>query len=310
MQNTNQENHFVISTDVTRALAMHQPVVALESTVITHGLPYPENLNLARNMEETVRAQGAVPATVAVLDGQILIGVNDLQLERLAQATGMLKISTRDFAPAIAQRLSGGTTVAGTMLAASHAGIRVFATGGIGGVHRRMAGVPGSDFDISTDLTQLARIPMVVVCAGAKAILDLPATLEVLDTYGVPVVGYGSPYFPAFYSRSSGLKTSACVERPEEAANIARAHWGLGQQTAVLVTVPPPEGAALKNEEVEGAIHAALAELEAKKVRGQEVTPYLLSRVSELTKGASLQVNLALLLNNAGVAAQIAQYLR
>jgi len=313
-----------LSREITRALSAGAPIVALESTVITHGLPYPENLQLAQNMESTVREQGATPATVAILDGNVYIGLNTSQLERLAQGKDTRKISVRDFAPAITQKASGGTTVAGTLAAAHAARLRVFATGGIGGVHRQatmgsdhLAGkgrqmqveptrTPEHPFDISTDLTQLARTPLVVVCAGAKVILDLPATLEMLETLGVPVLGYQTDEFPAFYSRRSGLPVSARAETPLEIAEIAQTHWQMGFNGAVLVANPPPEGHALSPEAVDGAIQQALGEAQAQGVRGQGVTPFLLKRVSELTGGDSLRANLALLLNNAQLAAQIA----
>ncbi|MCU0486678.1 MAG: pseudouridine-5'-phosphate glycosidase [Anaerolineales bacterium] len=271
---------------------------------ITHGLPYPENLQLARDMESEVRQQNAVPATVGVVDGRIYVGLDESQHEHLATGQGMVKVSVRDFAPAMVGGRSGGTTVAGTLLAANLAGLKVFATGGIGGVHRN------APFDVSTDLIGLSRTPLVVVCAGAKAILDIPATLEVLETYGVPVIGYQTDDFPAFYSRSSGLPVSARVDSPEQVAQIAQAHWGLGLPSAVLVCVPPPEEVALPIEAVAGAIDQALAEAQAAGIHGQAVTPFLLQRVGELTHGNSLRTNLALLRNNARVAAQIAQYLR
>ncbi len=297
---------FSISAEISHALATDLPVVALESTVITHGLPYPENLRLAQDMENEVRAAGAIPATIAVIEGKVCIGLNQMQLERIASApkdAGYIKISSRDFAPAIAHRQTGGTTVAATLAAAYRTGIKVFATGGIGGVHRH------APFDESADLEQLARTPMLVVCAGAKAILDLPATLERLETLEVPVVGYQTDEFPAFYSRSSGLKTSSQIDSPEDAASLARAHWEMGFCSAVLVTVPVPEDQAMPHEDIDGFIQQALNEALAKGVRGQQVTPFLLARVSELTKGASLQANLALLVNNARVAAMIARYL-
>lgn len=300
---------FHLAPEVGRALANNLPVVALESTVITHGLPYPQNLTLAEDMEAKVRSQNATPATVAVLNGEIHLGLNSDQLHHLASAgEGMLKVSTRDFAFAVAKKASGGTTVAGTLLAASTAGIQVFATGGIGGVHHALGG-RGSSFDISADLPALARTPMIVACAGAKAILDLPATLEYLETSGVPVVGYQTDEFPAFYSRQSGLnlKTSARADDPAEVVAIARAHWSLGLNSAILVVVPPPEEVALPPEDVAGAIRLALRESEERGIRGQEVTPFLLERVSELTGGSSLHANLGLLLNNAEVAGQIAR---
>jgi pseudouridylate synthase len=292
---------FVLSSEVLRARALDLPIVALESTVITHGLPYPDNLDLAKQMEEEVRGQGCVPATIAVLEGKICVGLNNTQLNRLAVEKGMLKISTRDFATAIVKGKSGGTTVAATLFAAQRAGIRVFATGGIGGVHRN------APFDVSADLSLLSEVPMLVVCAGAKAILDLPATMERLETLGVPVVGYQTNEFPAFYSRSSGIKVSARADTPEAVAKLARAHWELGFTSAVLLGVPPPEEVALSKELVEGYVELALAEM-GEQISGQQVTPYLLKRVSELSHGASLRVNLALLKNNAHIAAQVARY--
>jgi pseudouridine-5'-phosphate glycosidase len=300
------KNHIVISEEIQQALQTGKPVVALESTVITHGLPYPENLNLARHMEQTVRDGGAVPATIGVLEGGIYVGLEPAQVEFLAQAKDVYKISIRDFAPAIVKRRSGGTTVAGTLLVAHKVGLKVFATGGIGGFHRQAV---GEAFDISTDLIQLARTPVLVVCAGAKAILDLPATLEMLETLGVPVVGYQTDEFPAFYSTSSGLPVSVRAESAEQAAQMAQAHWDLGMESAVLVTVPPPVEAALPREAVQGAIDNALQEVQALGIRGQAVSPYLLKRVSELTAGNSLKANVALLLNNARVAAEIAVHL-
>jgi pseudouridine-5'-phosphate glycosidase len=221
--------------------------------------------------------------------------------------SGLHKISTRDYAAAIVRGESGGTTVAGTLLAADMAGIRVFATGGIGGVHHNMSNRGRFSFDISADLPALASTPVVVVCAGAKAILDLPATLEYLETWGVPVVGYRSDDFPAFYSKSSGLKTSARAETPEEIVSIARTHWSLGLKSAILVTNPPPDEAALPIEEVNEAVRLALREARQGGVRGPEVTPFLLERVSRLTRGDSLRANISLLLNNARLAAQIAR---
>jgi pseudouridylate synthase len=293
-------SQLMIKPEVAEALHAGRPVVALESTVISHGLPYPQNLALAQQMEAEVARGGALAATVAVLDGQICIGLTSSQLERLAQPQGVHKISSRDLAPAQVMKWNGGTTVAGTMAAAQPAGIRVFATGGIGGVHR------DAPFDVSADLPQLAQCPMIVVCAGAKAILDLPATLEYLETVAVPVVGYRCDEFPAFYSPSSGLSVSVRADTPEMIADIARAHWALGLRSAILVGNPPPSATALPNEAVDGAILQAMIELKAQGIHGQAVTPFLLARVSELTGGASLEANLGLLLNNARLAAQIA----
>ncbi len=301
---------FQLSPEVERAQAQKQPLVALESTVITHGLPYPSNLTLAEDMENEVRSQGSVPATIALLGGKVCVGLNPAQLLQLSQpGQAMRKISTRDYGAAIASGASGGTTVAGTLLAAYLAGIRVFATGGIGGVHHNISRRRQANYDISADLPALAHIPMIVVCAGAKAILNLPATLEYLETWGVPVIGYQSDDFPAFYSRSSGLKTSARVDSPEEAARLAKAHWSLGLQSAVLVAAPPPEEVALPPDLVNAAVRQALREARERRIRGPEVTPYLLERVRRLTRDQSLRANLGLLLNNAHLAAQIARYI-
>jgi pseudouridine-5'-phosphate glycosidase len=290
---------FQISDEIQVALATHQAVVALESTVITHGLPYPENKKIALEMEDEVRCLGAIPATIGVIDGLIHIGLNHYQLEKLAATKGLHKISRRDFGPALAFGWSGGTTVAGTMLVAHHAHLRVFATGGIGGVHRH------APFDVSPDLPELARTPMIVVCAGAKAILDLNGTLEYLETISVPVVGYQTDEFPAFYSRCSGLGVSVRADTPEQIVAIARAHWEAGNASAVLVANPLPEQNAIPRAEVERAINKALVEAETQGIRGQAVTPFLLSRVSALTGGDSLRANLALLRNNARLGAEI-----
>ncbi len=289
---------------VRAALDARRPIVALESTVISHGLPWPENLELARNMEATVRAGGAQPATIALLKGQVHIGLTDEQVEYLAKAEGIWKISRRDYPVALAQKRDGATTVAGTLIAAHWAGLRVFATGGIGGVHRSISNLQSSD--ISADLPELARTPVVVVCAGAKAILDLPATLEWLETHGVPVIGYGTDEFPAFYSRKSGLKLEARADSPEEVAAIAHALWDNGLTGGLLVGVPCPAEAARPADEMERVIAVAVKEADAQGIRGRAVTPFLLSRISELTHGESKAANLALLQNNARVAAQIA----
>ncbi|MBI5944119.1 MAG: pseudouridine-5'-phosphate glycosidase [Chloroflexi bacterium] len=292
--------NLTLSPEIARALNFGTPVVALESTVITHGLPQPQNLELARDMEQQVRDFSAVPATIALLDGEIRIGLSDEELVRLSEADSVLKVSHRDFATAIAKKMNGGTTVAGTMFAAQLAGIKVFATGGIGGVHKESA------FDISTDLRALTEIPMIVVCAGAKAILDLPATLEYLETMGVPVVGYQTDEFPAFYSRESGLGVSVRLDSPKEVADFAQTHWQLGMRSAVLVTNPVPEAEAISKSKMEPLILKASAEAIGQGIHGQKLTPFLLSRISQLTEGKSLRTNLALLLNNARLAAQIA----
>lgn len=291
---------FLLSPSLLHAHDIGLPLVALESTVITHGLPRPQNLQLARDMERTVRENGATPATIAVLDGKIRVGLTDAQLEQLATAENVRKISRRDFATAILKKEGGGTTVAGTMFAAHKAGIKVFATGGIGGVHEV------ETFDISADLQALADTPMIVVCAGAKAILDLPATLEYLETMGVPIIGYQTDEFPAFYSHESGLPVSARLDTPQEVADFAKAHWELGLKSAVLVCQPPPAATALPRQAVERAIQQARQEAAEKNFHGQELTPFLLQRLAELTDGASLRANLDLLLNNARLAARIA----
>jgi pseudouridine-5'-phosphate glycosidase len=282
---------------------MGLPLVALESAVITHGLPRPENLRLALALEATVREQGAVPATVGLLDGKVNIGLSRELLDRLANEEGARKISRRDFGTALARKENGGTTVAGTLIAACLAGIRVFATGGIGGVHR------DAPFDVSADLPELSRSPVVVVCAGAKAILDLPATVEYLETVGVAVIGYETDEFPAFYSRQSGLPVNVRVNSAQEVAAIARAHWDLGLESTVLVVQPPPVEAALPAPEIEAAIQQALSEAREAGCTGAAVTPFLLERVGQLSGGASLKANLALLENNARLAAQIARAL-
>ncbi len=294
-------NHFVLSSEVSQALQQKTPLVALESAVITHGLPRPMNLQLAQQLEAEVRSQGAIPATTALLDGEVHVGLTAVELERLSNEQNTRKISRRDFGIAIARRECGGTTVAGTLVTACAAGIRTFATGGIGGVHR------DAPFDVSADLQELSRSPVVVVCAGAKSILDLPATLEVLETMGVPVVGYQTNDFPAFYSTSSGLPVNVRVETPAEVAAIARAQWEAGIQAAVLVTVPPPAEDAAPAEEVEKVIQQALLEAKEQHIRGAAVTPFLLSRVSAMSHGTSLRANLSLLRNNARLAAQIAK---
>lgn len=294
---------FIVSKEISRALNEGQPIVALETTVITHGLPYPQNLDLAKDLESEVRKQNAIPATIGVIDGQVRIGLEDAHLETLSRGKDLRKISVRDFAPAIARNESGGTTVAGTLVAAEKVGIRILATGGIGGVHR------DAPFDVSTDLIQLAHTPIVVVCSGAKSILDLPATLERLETLGIPVVGYQTDEFPAFYSRESGLPVTIHAESEEEIAKIAEVHWGLGLQSAILVVVPPPQDTAVPSSIIEKAIQQALKEAREKQIKGQGVTPFLLKRVSELTGGDSLKANLSLLRNNANTAARVAQYL-
>jgi pseudouridine-5'-phosphate glycosidase len=296
------EAPLTIAVEVADALRARRPVVALESTLITHGLPQPANVETALAMEAAVRESGAVPATIAILGGKITVGLTHAEIERLASrpAGSVRKCSRRDLPIAVARGEDGTTTVAGTMIVAHMAGIRVFATGGIGGVHR------GAPFDVSADLLELGRTPVAVVCSGAKSILDLPLTREVLETHGVPVIGLGTETMPAFYARSSGLLVDVSVKTPGEAARIIAAAGRLGAQHGLLVTVPVPEAEALPEEIMEAAICQATAEASAQGVHGREVTPFLLARVAELTGGASRRANVALLINNARVAAEIA----
>jgi pseudouridine-5'-phosphate glycosidase len=292
------ELHF--SEEVRQALDNQQPIVGLETAVVTHGLPYPTNIELAQAMENLIREEGAVPATVGVLGGKAQIGMNPADIQLLAQDQDVIKVSRRDFSRAALKKLNGGTTVAGTITALHRAGIQVFATGGIGGVHRNAPN------DISADLYTMAQTPVIVVCAGAKSILDLPATLEALETLSVPVVGYQTSTFPAFYARSSGLPVPAQVEDPEEAAVLARAHWEMGVNSAVLLAVPAPLEDALPDKAMQEAVDQALQDAGEHNIHGQEVTPFLLNRVSELTGKSSMKANLGLLLNNARIAARVA----
>jgi pseudouridylate synthase len=295
-----QTSPFQITPAVNAAIKNLKPVVALESTVITHGLPMPANLELARNMEQIVTDENATPATVAVLGGRVHIGLENEELEKLASSHSTHKISARDFGPAAVHQWDGGTTVAATLIACRMTGIRVFATGGIGGVHR------GSQFDVSADLIELGRSQVIVVCAGAKSILDLSATLEVLETHGVPVIGYGVNEFPAFYSTTSGLRLESQVDTPEEAALVAKAHWKAGLKSAVLVVAPPPPADAIAPQIVEAWISRAEKDAHLAGVHGNAVTPFLLSRLGEISGNNTLKTNLSLLRNNAVIAAKIA----
>ncbi len=294
----------VVRAEVAAALEAGTPVVALESTLIAHGLPWPLNIETAQAAEREVRAAGAIPATIAVLDGEPVIGLDEEQLLRLAQGGDILKASRRDLATAIAQGRTAATTVSATMVLAHWAGIRVFATGGIGGVHRNAT----QTGDVSADLMELARTPVAVVCAGAKSILDLPRTLEMLETLGVPVAGYATDTFPAFYLCSSGERVSARVDSPDEAAALLAAHWLLWGR-GVVIAQPLSAELALDPEEWQDALATAEMLAAARNVRGQEVTPFLLARLAELTEGRSLRANQALILANARLAAQIAQAL-
>ncbi len=291
-----------VSTEVKKALAAGKPVVALESTIITHGMPYPQNLEMAQNVEAVIRQHGAVPATVAIMDGQFKVGVTPDDLERLARVGGKAaKASRRDVAALLASGEIAGTTVATTMMAAAWAGIAVFATGGIGGVHRGAE----TTFDISADLEELSRTPVAVVCAGAKSILDIAKTLETLETNGVPVLGYQTEDFPAFWARQSGHKVDHRVDSAKQAAKVIALQFELGLG-GVLVANPIPESHAMDPVAIEGRIAEAIRDAEAQDVSRKELTPYLLKRIFELTEGKSLVANIALVENNAAVAADIA----
>ncbi|MHB0951952.1 MAG: pseudouridine-5'-phosphate glycosidase [Allorhizobium sp.] len=292
----------VYSREVAAAKVRGAPLVALESTIITHGMPYPGNLNMARSVEAIIREQGAVPATIAVIDGVLHIGLEDDQIATLAQLPNVMKLSRADIAFAIAERRSGATTVAATMIAAARAGISVFATGGIGGVHRGGE----ESLDISADLEELARTAVIVVSAGPKAILDIPKTLEVLETRGVPVVTYDSEEFPAFWSRNSGLRSPLSLSSPAAIANFQLMRQQLGLGGGILIANPVPEEDEIPREEMEIYIGRALANAEREEVSGKDVTPFLLDNIFHLTQGRSLKTNIALVENNARLAAEIA----
>ena len=296
---------YLLSQEVKEALKNNSPVVALESTIITHGMPYPENVAMARSVEDDIRAAGATPATIAVLNGQLHVGLNADQIEALSTATAPLKLSRADMALAMVGGKTGGTTVAGTMIAASLAGISVFATGGIGGVHR------GAElsFDISADLQELAQTPVTVVAAGAKAILDLPKTLEVLETLGVPVIAYGQDELPAFWSRNSGLKAPLRLDHPEEIAKAHNMRAQLGLSGGQLIANPIPKEDEIPRDVLTPLIEKAIREAEAKAITAKEVTPFLLKTILDLTNGKSLVANKALVRNNARLAAEIAKHI-
>jgi pseudouridine-5'-phosphate glycosidase len=290
-----------IAPDIDAALRDGRPVVALESTVIAHGLPRPQNLQTANRLQEVVRETGATPATIAIIEGKLTAGLDDDQINTLANSSGIRKISTRDIAVAVAQSWNGATTVASTTWIAHRAGIKVFATGGIGGVHR------GSLPDVSADLPELARTPIIVVCSGAKIVLDLPATREWLETHAVTVVGYQCDELPAFYSRKSGLPIDARVDSPEEVAKIYRAQRDLEIESALLVVVPVPREFEVPAEELQIVLTTALEDAEWKGIAGPALTPFLLSQMAERSGGSTLRANIALLENNAQVAGEIAR---
>jgi len=289
-----------MSLEAKTAIEQNQALVALESTVIAHGLPRPQNLETAAAVEGIVRAEGATPATIAVLDGELCVGLNDGQRRLIADDADVKKLSTRDISIAVARGWNGATTVAATMWIAHRAGIKVFATGGIGGVHR------GSLPDISADLPELARTPMIVVCSGAKIVLDLPATREWLETHGVTVVGYGCDELPAFYSRSSGLPVDVRCDSPDEVARIFKTQRELKIESALLITVPVPAEAEVESSLLQRVLDDAIAKATRERIVGRDLTPFLLAHMSESSEGATLRANIALLENNARVAARIA----
>jgi pseudouridylate synthase len=294
--------HLNIHPEVSQALADGRAIVALESTIIAHGMPYPQNVATALEVEAVIRAHGAVPATIAVLEGKICIGLSREQIEVLGSTKHVMKLSRRDLPYAVATGKPGATTVAATMICAAMAGISVFVTGGIGGVHRGAA----ESFDISADLQELAQTSVAVVCAGAKSILDLPLTLEVLETNGVPVISIGQENFAAFFTRDSGLKADFRIDEPEAQARFIRTKWALGLKGGVLISNPVPSESEIPASQIDQMVDAALKEATAQGIAGKQVTPYLLKRINELTQGASLKTNIALVKNNARVGAQLA----
>lgn len=290
-----------IHPEVAEALAHGRPVVALESTIIAHGMPHPQNLETALAVEQTVRAAGAVPATIALFDGRIHVGLDAAHLQRLATEADVRKASRRDLAFCLAQGLTAATTVSATMVAAHLAGIQVFVTGGIGGVHRGAS----TTFDISADLQELARTPVVVVCAGAKLILDIPLTLEYLETHGVPVLSCGQDAFAAFYCQDSGCRADFRLDEPRAQARFVQSHWRLGLASGIVLSTPVPEAHALPRPLVEGWIEQALREASAQGISGKATTPFLLARIKTLSEGQSLGTNIALVLHNAEVGSRL-----
>lgn len=300
------DRYLSVAGEAREAIETGRPVVALESTIISHGMPYPRNLETAREVEQVVRDAGAVPATVAIIDGAFRIGLDEDQLHELATAREVAKASRRDLGLVLARRTLAATTVATTMMGAAAAGIRIFATGGTGGVHR---GAERS-FDVSADLQELARTPVAVVSAGVKSILDIAKTLEYLETLGVPVYGWQTDEFPAFYTRRTGLPVPLRVDSPDDLGAALAAQWGAGLSQGALVANPIPEADELEHGYIEDVIQRAVAEAEAQGVAGRDLTPFLLGRIVELTDGRSLEANIALVKNNARVAAMIAAQLR
>ncbi|TJY40719.1 pseudouridine-5'-phosphate glycosidase [Cohnella pontilimi] len=298
--------HLTFTEEVRDALETNKPVVALETTIISHGMPYPQNIDMARKVEQIIRDQGAVPATIGIMEGKIKIGLTENELELFATRRDIEKVSRRDFAYMLTSGKIGATTVAATMIGASLAGIQVFATGGIGGVHREGE----VTMDVSADLTELAQTNVAVVCAGAKSILDIGRTLEYLETHGVPVVGYRTDEFPSFYSRQSGYGVDFRLDSPEEVALMLQRKWELGIDGGAVIANPVPEASALQHGEIEGVIRQALDEAKERRITGKKVTPFLLDRIKQLTGGQSLETNIALVYHNAEVAGQIAAALK
>lgn len=296
------KQYLSITEEVQKALEDNKPVVALESTIISHGMPYPQNVEMAKEVEQIVRDNGAVPATIAIIDGKIKIGLNDEELEILAKTEGVAKVSRRDMAQVVATKQLGATTVASTMICAEMAGIRFFVTGGIGGVHRGV----GETMDISADLDELAQTNVVVICAGAKSILDLDKTMEYLETKGVPVIGYRTDELPAFFTRESGIKLNATSETVEEIAEIARVKYDLNLDGGIVVANPIPEKDAMDRDYIDGVISEAVREAQEKGIHGKDSTPFLLGKVVESTEGKSLETNISLVKNNAEVGTRIA----
>ncbi|MBU1143616.1 MAG: pseudouridine-5'-phosphate glycosidase [Firmicutes bacterium] len=294
--------YIVMSQEVSEALKNKRAVVALESTIISHGMPYPENVKMALQVEEIIRGQGAVPATIAILDGIIKVGLSSDEIEVLAKAKNVYKVGKRDFAFVLSKKLTGATTVSGTSLIASMTGIKIFATGGIGGVHRGAT----ETFDISRDLEELSLLDICVVCAGAKSILDLGLTLEYLETKGVEVIGYQTKELPAFYSRESGFNVNYQLDTPAEIASLLHAKWSLGLTGGVVIANPIPKEFSMDAKKINEAIDQALAEAKQKGIHGNEVTPFLLSKIKHITEGTSLDSNIELVFNNARLAAEIA----
>jgi pseudouridine-5'-phosphate glycosidase len=294
-----------ISEEVKSALAEKKPLVALESTIISHGMPYPQNYETAKHVENTVRENGAVPATIAILNGKIKIGLSKDDLQILSNSGNILKASRRDIPVIVSQKLNAATTVSATMICAALGGLKIFATGGIGGVHRK----GNESFDISADLTELAQTNIAVVSAGVKSILDIGLTLEYLETLGVPVIGYGTEEFPAFYTRQSGFKVNYRLDTPEQIGSMIKTKWELGLNGGVIVANPIPEEFSMDKSVIDKAIEEALAKADANGIKGKEVTPFLLAEIKNITGGSSLDSNIKLVLNNAKLAAQTAAFL-